>query len=154
MKRGEPMQRRVRIGAASRRRIREGGALAKGRRSLSREGYQTLRQMIITGRAENRDEATLERLPFDVLTLDHVILRSATGADSWDNCYAASISTQRWRQEAYSGPRGRLLAEGHGDGTFTLRIARGSKQEPVFERTWTIGRPPTDEERERLEALR
>ena len=120
----------VRMGEAARRRIREGGVQAHGRPALSKDGYHALRRLIILGRAGERDEATGERLPFAALTLDHCLPRGRGGADTWGNCWVATLATQRWKEAPYSGPQGRLLVEARGDGRF--KIGRASCRERVY----------------------
>lgn len=143
------------MGEAARRRIREGGPVAKGREALSLGGLAKLRALVVIGRAGQRCEACGRRRL--ALELEHALPRGRGGADTWGNCWAACggpVGCHRWKESSYGGTLGRLLVEPIGDGRFTFRVATGTKAEPVILTTWTGGRIATTEEAARLAGLR
>lgn len=121
--------------------------MAKGRPSLSASGCRRLRELLVV-RANQRCEACGAFRPLD---RDHVLERGDGGSDTWQNNIMLCRECHKRKQVAYQS--GRLLIEAHGDGTFTLRLATGSKHEQVVVHTWTAGRVPTETEQVALAAL-
>lgn len=80
MKRSSPMRRRVRVGAASRRRVAGGGVLALGRPSSTLAEWKKTKQRLwdaALGRCE-----VCSRPGVDA---DHIVKRSQGGSDNLDN---------------------------------------------------------------------
>jgi hypothetical protein len=148
----KPMSRGVRVGAAARRRIRDGGPIAKGRPALSRAGYEQLRTMLVPGRANQRCEhCGSTRITGE---LEHCVDRGDGGADSWENCWVPCPSCRDAKVAPYRD--GRLVVERAGGGRFRFQTWVGENKytarpvgEPIYGGRW-----PTPEEAEVLATLR
>jgi HNH endonuclease len=148
----KPMLRGVRVGAAARRRIRDGGPIAKGRPALSRAGYEQLRTMLVHGRANQR----CERCGSPKITgeLEHCVDRGDGGADSWENCWVPCPACRDQKVAPFRD--GRLMVEGVGGGRFKFQTWMGDDKRSAYalgEPTYG-GRWATPEEAEVLATLR
>lgn len=125
------MRRSAPMGRAARRRIRDGGPLAKGRRSLSLEAYRVLSRMV-AAREGWRCGFCGKR---GAVEIDHAVPRSQGGGDSWANCHAVCRTCHRWKDAAYTSTTGRLCVWPIGDGTFFGTVARHASEAPEIIRT-------------------
>lgn len=126
------------------RRVRPHGAA--GRVSLPPTAYARLKWLILDTRAGWRCERC--RIRQGPLDLDHAVLRSHGGSDTFENCQILCRSCHRLRDLPFS--LGRLEVEPQGDGRFKYVLLRGSKRAPVVVDVKWGGRPPTEEEAARL----
>lgn len=139
----------MRLGRRAAARRAAGGPAVVGRDSLSVAGYALLKGMLWV-RADARCERCRSRAgPLDP---EHVVPRSAGGADSWANLWVACrYGCHRLKEAPYA--TGRLLVEPQGDGRFKFLLVRGTKYDyQVVEVAWG-GRAPDPEEARALAAL-
>ena len=134
MKRTGRLTSRVRVGQASRRRIRAGGPLALGRPSASLEAWREIRAEIVA-RARWRCQAC--GLPTSRLEVHHIRKRAQGGSD-FD--LASLIALCRDCHARTDAPfrQGRLVITPLGDGRFGCEVRRGDNK-------WSV-QPGTDEE--------
>mgnify|MGYP001576485143 FL=1 len=122
------------------RRVRPQGAA--GRASLPPTAYIRLKWFILDTRAGWRCERC--RVRQALLDLDHAVLRSHGGGDSYENCSLLCRSCHNLRDLPFS--LGRLEVEPQGDGRFKYVIRVGSKaMRKEIDVRWG-GRPPTEAE--------
>ena len=121
MKRSGWLSSRVRVGQASRRRIRAGGPLALGRPSASREAWREIRGQILA-RAHWRCQAC--GLPTHRLEVHHIRKRAQGGSDfDLDRLVALCPPCHAQTDAPYA--RGRLVINPLGGGRFTFEVIRG-----------------------------
>ena len=122
------------------RRVRPHGAA--GRVSLPPTAYARLKWLILDTRAGWRCErCRVRQLPLD---LDHAVLRSQGGSDTWGNVSVLCRSCHSLRDLPFL--LGRLEVEAQGDGRFKYVIRVGTKaMRKEIDVRWG-GRPPTEEE--------
>ena len=125
--RADPMRRssifrtRVRVGQASRRRIRAGGPLALGRPSANLEAWREIRAQVLA-RARWVCQACLVRTRLEV---HHVIKRTQGGSDfDLDRLVALCPPCHARTDAPYA--RGRLVITPLGQGHFTFTVVRGT----------------------------
>lgn len=148
------IERRTRVGAAARRRIREGGPTSTHRQALSVEGYRELSRLKFESQAWRCAWCTLVK----PLNLDHAVNRSQGAPDCWGVtlglCGGPGGCHDRKIEPFASGRRLVTIPVG-GVGLIDLLLVAGpSKHDYVILQRKVIGRAPTTEERAILEALR
>ena len=111
MRRRAILRSRVRPGRRARRRVRAGGKLAAGRPSETLAGYRAFRKRV-RARAEGKCEVPWCRWRRGRFEMDHVVPRSAGGADADDNCVWLCAHHHRRKHE------GRLFIVALGRGRF------------------------------------
>ena len=117
---------RVRIGAAARRRIQDGGPRATGRPAASLEAWAAIRRMVLR-RARWRCQACGRG---GALEVHHVIKRSQGGSDfALDDLVALCPGCHARTDAPY--PVGRLVITPLGHGRFTVDVIRAADK-------WTI----------------
>jgi len=121
MRRSSIFRTRVRVGQASRRRIRAGGPLALGRPSANLEAWREIRAQDLA-RARWGCQACLVRTRLEV---HHVIKRTQGGSDfDLDRLVALCPSCHAQTDAPYL--RGRLVITPLGQGRFTFTVVRGT----------------------------
>jgi 5-methylcytosine-specific restriction endonuclease McrA len=121
MQRARRLRSRVRVGQASRRRIRAGGRLALGRPSANLETWREIRAQVLA-RAKWVCQACRVRARLEV---HHVIKRSQGGSDfDLDRLVALCASCHAQTDAPYG--RGRLVITPLGQGQFTFTVVRGT----------------------------
>jgi 5-methylcytosine-specific restriction endonuclease McrA len=121
MRRPTALRARVRIGRASRRRIRAGGPLALGRPSANLEAWREIRAQVLA-RAQWRCQACRVRTRLEV---HHVIKRTQGGSDfDLDRLVALCRPCHARTDAPYV--RGRLVITPLGLGQFTFTVVRGT----------------------------
>ena len=114
------LKRRVRAGAASRRRILGGGRRATGRPAATLAEWATIRALVVA-RARWRCQACGSPTPLDV---HHVTKRAQGGSDfDLDRLVALCRPCHEWTDAAYV--RGRLVVTPRGAGRFAFALMRG-----------------------------
>jgi len=122
MKRSGRFTSRVRVGQASRRRIRAGGPLALGRPSASLEAWREIRVQILA-RARWRCQAC--GLPTYRLEVHHIRKRAQGGSDfDLDRLVALCAPCHAQTDAPYA--RGRLVITARGQGRFTFEVMHGA----------------------------
>jgi 5-methylcytosine-specific restriction endonuclease McrA len=121
MRRSSALRARVRIGRASRRRIRGGGPLALGRPSATLEAWREIRAQVLA-RAQWRCQACRVRTRLEV---HHVVKRTQGGSDfDLDRLVALCPACHAQTDAPYA--RGRLVITPLGQGQFTFTVVRGT----------------------------
>jgi len=121
MRRSSALRARVRIGRASRRRIRGDGPLALGRPSANLETWREIRAQVLA-RAQWRCQACRVRTRLEV---HHVVKRAQGGSDfDLDRLVALCPACHARTDAAYV--RGRLVIMPLGQGQFTFRVLRAT----------------------------
>jgi len=121
MRRSRILRTRVRIGQASRRRIRAGGPLALGRPSATLEAWGEIRAQVLA-RAQWRCQACYVRTRLEV---HHVVKRTQGGSDfDLDRLVALCPACHARTDVPYV--RGRLVITPLGQGQFTFTVVRGT----------------------------
>jgi len=111
---------RVRVGAASRRRIQDGGPRATGRPAASLEEWAAIRRVVFR-RARWRCQACGRG---GVLEVHHVVKRAQGGSDfDLDRLVALCPPCHAQTDAPYA--RGRLVITPLGTGRFTAEVTRG-----------------------------
>jgi 5-methylcytosine-specific restriction endonuclease McrA len=111
---------RVRVGQASRRRIRAGGPLALGRPSADVEAWREIRAQVLA-RAQWRCQACRVRTRLEV---HHVVKRAQGGSDfDLDRLVALCPACHARTDAPYA--RGRLVITPLGGGRFSATMVRG-----------------------------
>jgi len=123
MKRSGQLSSRVRVGQASRRRIRAGGPLALGRPSASLEAWHEIRAQILA-RARWRCQAC--GLPTYRLEVHHIQKRAQGGSD-FDRDRLIALCRECHAQTDAPFAQGRLAITTLGDGQFRCERVRGNK---------------------------
>jgi 5-methylcytosine-specific restriction endonuclease McrA len=121
MRRARRPRTRVRIGQASRRRVRAGGRLALGRPSAALEGWREIRAQVLA-RAQWRCQACRVHTRLEV---HHVVKRAQGGSDFDLDRLVALCSPCHAQTDAPYG-RGRLVITPLGQGQFTFTVVRGT----------------------------
>ena len=122
MRRSSRLKNRVRMGGASRQRIRAGGPLALGRPSASLEQYQDIRAQVLA-RARWVCQACGLRTRLEV---HHVIKRAQGGSDfDLDRLIALCHDCHARIDAPYC--QGRLVVAPLGAGQFRCEVVRGNK---------------------------
>ncbi len=120
MRRSKIFRSRVRVGLASRRRIRAGGPLALGRTSASLEAWREIRTQVLA-RARWVCQACGVRTRLEV---HHVVKRAQGGSDfDFDRMVALCPPCHAQTDAPYR--RGRLVIHPLGGGRFTFEVIRG-----------------------------
>jgi 5-methylcytosine-specific restriction endonuclease McrA len=120
MRRAGRLRTRVRVGQASRRRIRAGGPLALGRPSATLEAWREIRAQVLA-RAHWGCQACRVRTRLEV---HHVVKRTQGGSDfDLDRLVALCPSCHAQTDAPYL--RGRLVITPLGQGQFTFTMVRG-----------------------------
>jgi 5-methylcytosine-specific restriction endonuclease McrA len=121
MRRSSLFRTRVRVGQASRRRIRAGGPLALGRPSANLEAWREIRAQVLA-RARWVCQACRVRTRLEV---HHVIKRTQGGSDfDLDRLVALCPACHAQTDAPYG--RGRLVITPLGQGQFTFTVVRGT----------------------------
>jgi 5-methylcytosine-specific restriction endonuclease McrA len=121
MRRSRTLRTRVRVGGASRRRIRAGGQLALGRPSATLEAWREIRAQVLA-RAQWRCQACRVRTRLEV---HHVVKRAQGGSDfDLDRLIALCAPCHAQTDAPYG--RGRLVITPLGQGQFTCTVVRGT----------------------------
>ena len=121
MRRTERLRTWVRVGQASRRRIRAGGPLALGRPSATLEAWREIRAQVLA-RAQWRCQACRVRIRLEV---HHVVKRAQGGSDfDLDRLVALCPACHAQTDAPYG--RGRLVITPLGQGQFTFTVVRGT----------------------------
>ncbi len=130
MRRSSTLRTRVRVGRASRRRIRAGGQLALGRPSATLEAWREIRAQVLA-RAQWRCQACRARTRLEV---HHVVKRAQGGSDfELDRLVALCRSCHAQTDAPYA--RGRLIVTPNGDGRFTFLVVRAPDKWAMRTRT-------------------
>jgi len=120
MRRSRVLRSRVRLGQASRRRIRAGGSLALGRPSASPEAWREIRAQVLA-RARWVCQVCGVRTRLEV---HHVVKRAQGGSDfDLDRLVALCLPCHAQTDAPYA--RGRLVITPLGGGRFSSTIMRG-----------------------------
>jgi 5-methylcytosine-specific restriction endonuclease McrA len=126
MRRSGLLRTRVRLGQASRRRIRAGGPLALGRPSASFEAWREVRAQVLA-RARRVCQACGVRTRLEV---HHVVKRAQGGSDfDLDRLVALCRACHAQTDAPYA--RGRLVITPLGGGRFSSMIVRGHDKWPT-----------------------
>ena len=129
------------VGAAARRRIAEGGPLAKHRPALSLDAWENLKRHLAAASDGACERCRRRTGRFDP---EHAVERSKGGADTLDNVWHACATCHALKSNPYT--YGRLLVTPLGDQRFDFRTVIGTKQKHevtshiVYDRTrrtWT-----------------
>jgi 5-methylcytosine-specific restriction endonuclease McrA len=120
MRRARRVRTRVRIGQASRRRIRAGGPLALGRPSADVEAWREIRTQVLA-RAQWRCQACRVRTRLEV----HHVVKRAQGGSDFDLDYLVALCRPCHVQTDAPYARGRLVITPLGQGQFTFTVVRG-----------------------------
>lgn len=121
MRRFNILRTRVRVGQASRRRIRAGGPLALGRPSATLESWREIRAEVLA-RARWACQACRVRTRLEV---HHVVKRAQGGSDfDLDRLIALCAPCHAQTDAPYG--RGRLVITPLGQGLFTCTVVRGT----------------------------
>jgi 5-methylcytosine-specific restriction endonuclease McrA len=121
MRRSNTFRTRVRVGQASRRRIRAGGPLARGRPSATLEAWREIRAQVLA-RAQWRCEACRIRTRLEV----HHVVKRAQGGSDFDLDRLVALCRPCHAQTDASYGRGRLVITPLGQGQFTFTMVRGA----------------------------
>ena len=121
MRRSRVLRTRVRLGQASRRRIRAGGPLALGRPSASLEAWSEIRAQVL-GRARWVCQVCGVRTRLEV---HHVVKRTQGGSDFDLDRLVALCPPCHAQTDAPYG-RGRLVITPLGQGQLTFTVVRGT----------------------------
>jgi 5-methylcytosine-specific restriction endonuclease McrA len=120
MWRAQRLRTQVRVGQASRRRIRAGGPLALGRPSATLEAWCEIRAQVLA-RAQWVCQACRVRTRMEV---HHVVKRAQGGSDFDLDRLVALCAPCHAQTDAPYG-RGRLVITPEGQGRFTFTVVRG-----------------------------
>ena len=116
-----PLRARVRVGAAARLRIRDGGPRATGRPAATLEEWAAIRRVVFR-RARWRCQACGR---WGALEVHHVVKRSQGGSDfDLDRLVALCPPCHAQTDAPYA--RGRLVVTPLGGGRFTVEVTRGA----------------------------
>jgi 5-methylcytosine-specific restriction endonuclease McrA len=121
MRRAGRLRTRVRVGQASRRRIRAGGPLALGRPSATLEAWREIRAQVLA-RAHWGCQACRVRTRLEV---HHVVKRTQGGSD-FDLDRLVALCSRCHAQTDAPYLRGRLVITPLGRGQFTFTVVRGT----------------------------
>ena len=121
MRRSSTLRTRVRVGQASRRRIRGGGPLALGRPSANLEAWREIRAQVLA-RAQWACQVCRVRTRLEV---HHVVKRTQGGSD-FDLDRLVALCPPCHAQTDAPFVRGRLVITPLGQGQFTFTVVRGS----------------------------
>jgi 5-methylcytosine-specific restriction endonuclease McrA len=121
MRRARRLRTRVRVGRASRRRIRAGGPLALGRPSADLEAWREIRAQVLA-RAQWACQACRVRTRLEV----HHLLKRAQGGSDFDLDRLVALCSQCHAQTDAPYVRGRLVITPLGQGQFTFTVVRGT----------------------------
>jgi 5-methylcytosine-specific restriction endonuclease McrA len=121
MRRSNILRTRVRVGQASRRRIRAGGPLALGRPSATLKAWREIRAQVLA-RAQWRCQACRLRTRLEV---HHVVKRTRGGSDFDLDCLVPLCPACHAQTDA-PYLRGRLVIMPLGQGQFTFTVVRGT----------------------------
>jgi 5-methylcytosine-specific restriction endonuclease McrA len=124
MKRSNRLASRVRVGQASRRRIRTGGPLALGRPSASLEAWREIRAQIL---ARARWKCQACGLPTYRLEVHHIRKRAQGGSDFDRDRLIALCRDCHARTDA-PFRQGRLVITPFGDGRFGCAVRHGDNK--------------------------
>ena len=105
MKRTPMARGRVRVGATSSKRRRQGGKIAPGRDSESVAGYRSLTERL---KARSASWCEIHSRPCRGTEVCHVVARSAGGPDDDWNCYWGCRAANSQQQAPFA--KGRLVA--------------------------------------------
>ncbi len=125
MKRGAPLRRTPmhrgsrRVGQAARERVAAGGPIATGRPALDLKSYRALCARVFERAAHRCERCGSSRLRLDP---EHCHRRSAGGADSEDNIWAACSTCHALKDAPFRS--GRLLVSQLGAGRFCFRLVQ------------------------------
>ncbi len=112
---------RVRVGAAARRRIQDGGPRATGRPAATFEEWAAIRQLVFR-RARWRCQGCSR---WGALEVHHVVKRAQGGSDfDLDRLVALCPPCHAQTDAPYA--RGRLVISPLGEGRFTVEVTRGA----------------------------
>jgi 5-methylcytosine-specific restriction endonuclease McrA len=120
MRRSSALRARVRVGQASRRRIRAGGPLALGRPSADVEAWREIRAQVLA-RAQWRCQACRVRTRLEV----HHVIKRAQGGSDFDLDRLVALCPPCHAQADAPYMRGRLVIAPLGHGRFTFAVVRG-----------------------------
>jgi 5-methylcytosine-specific restriction endonuclease McrA len=139
MRRASRLRTRVRIGWASRRRIRDGGPLAAGRPSATLEAWREIRAQVLA-RAQWVCQACQVRTRLEV----HHVVKRAQGGSDFDLDHLVALCRPCHAQTDAPYRRGRLVITPLGGGRFACEIARGAdkwaiRAEPRAGDAWALG---------------
>jgi 5-methylcytosine-specific restriction endonuclease McrA len=126
MRRSSALRARVRLGRASRRRIRAGGPLALGRPSANLEAWREIRAQVLA-RAQWRCQGCRVRTRLEV----HHVVKRAQGGSDFDLDRLVALCSPCHAQTDAPYVRGRLVITPLGQGQFAFTVVRGSDK-------WTI----------------
>jgi 5-methylcytosine-specific restriction endonuclease McrA len=112
---------RVRVGQASRRRIRAAGPLAVGRPSATLETWREIRAQVLT-RAQWRCQACRVRTRLEV----HHVVKRAQGGSDFDLDRLVALCAPCHAQTDAPYVRGRLVITPLGAGRFVCAVVRGA----------------------------
>jgi 5-methylcytosine-specific restriction endonuclease McrA len=121
MRRSSILRTRVRVGQASRRRIRAGGPLALGRPSSNLEGWREIRAHVLA-RARWVCQACHGRARLEV----HHVVKRAQGGSDFDLDRLVALCPPCHAQTDAPYVRGRLVITPLGQGRFTFAVVRGT----------------------------
>jgi 5-methylcytosine-specific restriction endonuclease McrA len=121
MQRSSRLRTRVRVGQASRRRIRTGGPLALGRQSADLETWREIRAQVLA-RAQWRCQACRVRTRLEV----HHVIKRAQGGSDFDLNRLVALCPACHAQTDAPYLRGRLVITPLGQGRFTFTVVRGT----------------------------
>ena len=121
MRRSRLLRTRVRLGQASRRRIRPGGPLALGRPSASLEAWREIRAQVLA-RARWVCQVCGVRTRLEV----HHVVKRARGGSDFDLDRLVALCPACHAQTDASYARGRLVITPLGQGQFTFTVVRGT----------------------------
>jgi len=120
--RSRRLKNRIRMGSASRRRIRAGGRLALGRPSASLEQYQDIRAQVLA-RARWVCQACGLRARLEV----HHVRKRAQGGSDFDLDRLIALCRACHAQTDAPFSKGRLVITPLGAGQFHCQVVKGSK---------------------------
>jgi 5-methylcytosine-specific restriction endonuclease McrA len=116
-----PLRTSVRVGAAARRRIRDGGPRATGRLAATLEEWAAIRRLVFR-RARWRCQACGR---WGALEVHHVVKRAQGGSD-FDLDHLVALCPPCHAQTDASYARGRLVITPLGEGHFTCQVIHGA----------------------------
>jgi 5-methylcytosine-specific restriction endonuclease McrA len=123
MRRSSTFRTRGQVGQASRRRIRAGGPLARGRPSATPEAWREIRAQVLA-RAQWRCQACRIRTRLEV----HHVVKRAQGGSDFDLDRLVALCAPCHAQTDAPYVRGRLVITPLGYGRFTFEVVRGTNK--------------------------